>query len=51
MSNKNISKESIKDLQNNDPLYTAEKVMGESYKTNEDVAILGMLLQMEKSER
>lgn len=51
MNNKNISKESIKNLQNHDPLDTAEKIIGDSYKTNEEVSFLGLLLQIDKSEK
>ncbi len=44
-------KETIESLQNIDPLADAEKIVGESYKTNEEAGILGMFLQMEKSKK
>lgn len=50
MKNTNV-KNVIKNLQNFDPLAEAEKIVGESYKTNQDVASLGMLLQMDKSKK
>jgi hypothetical protein len=44
------NQEQIKKLQDVDALDIAEKLVGESYKTNEDVGFLGMALSMKKTE-